>query len=880
MEQAFRRLRYNVLPATSKGEWILAYPKGAGVYSLFVLVFLSALGVQRTAAEEPVLSVPGEVLVGVRVDRENDLTPVRLADVVGEAIGYQETLHAYRLRLRPGLSIQSAIDLLSRRADVLYVEPNHILHAYSTPNDTYYGSQYGPQKVQADLAWGIWNPQAQVIVAVVDTGIDNTHPDLTNKILRDATGIVGYDAFTGTRSDASDGYGHGTHCAGIAAAQINNGGGIAGIAGWNGAAGASDANYTKLMPVKVLDSNGSGTDATVADGITWAANHGARVISLSLGGGSSTTLSNAVQYAWSQGCVVVAAAGNSGSATPSYPAGYANVISVAATDSNDKLTSFSNYGASVSVAAPGNSILSTTPTYSAGGGFPLNYAYLSGTSMACPHVAGEAALLLSQNPALTNAQVRDLITTNVDPYTPYSGGIATGAGRINVYRALQAVTASPPPTNPTTSATFVKTDTSTRGSWKGVYGTDGYQVIGDTTSLPAYAALGTSGQSAYTWASSTSDPSALQKASSTTDRIAACHYGTTYSYDLNLTDGLSHQTAFYFLDWDGANGRSERIDIYDAVTNALLDSQSVASFSGGKYFVWNFKGHVKIKVTSTGAANGVVSGIFFAAGATGSPQAPTAPTNVSATAGNQAVTLSWTAVSGAATYNVYRATVAGGEGSSPYKTGLTTASFTDTGLTNGTTYFYKVSAVDSTAESAPSSEVSATPTAPVTSVTSATFVKTDATTQGTWQGVYGASGYQVLGDTTSLPAYAALSVSGQSAYTWVPSTSDPRALQKANSATDRIASCYYTGSSFTFDLNLTDGLSHQTAFYFLDWDGANGRSERIDIYDAVTNVLLDSQSVASFSGGKYLIWNFKGHVKIKVTSTGAANGVVSGVFFQ
>ena len=201
------------------------------------------------------------------------------------------------------------------------------------------------------------------------------------------------------------------------------------------------------MPVKVLGSNGSGNDVTVAAGITWAADHGAKVISLSLGSPSySSTEDNAVQYAWSHGCVVVAAAGNDSTNALFYPAAYANVISVASTDSSDTLSSFSNWGTWVTVAAPGQSILSTMPTYhvtlnDAPYNYPMNYTTLSGTSMACPHVAGEGALLLAQNPALTNVQVSQLIRTNVEPYNPYSGRtIATGAGRIHIFNALRAVT--------------------------------------------------------------------------------------------------------------------------------------------------------------------------------------------------------------------------------------------------------------------------------------------------------------------------------------------------------------------------------------------------------------------------------------------------------
>src|SRR5262249_46449529 len=155
-------------------------------------------------------------------------------------------------------------------------------------------------------------------------------------------------------------------------------------------------------------------------GVRWAADHGAKVISMSLGGPSySGTLDNAVQYAWSKGCVIVAAAGNSASTSFSYPAPYDHVRPVAATDSTERLCSFSNYGCWVKVAAPGSGVLSTTPTYAVSG-WPLYYAYASGTSMATPHVAGEAALLIAQNPNISNNQVSSVILSNVDPYTPYN----------------------------------------------------------------------------------------------------------------------------------------------------------------------------------------------------------------------------------------------------------------------------------------------------------------------------------------------------------------------------------------------------------------------------------------------------------------------------
>ncbi len=390
--------------------------------------------------------VPGELLVGY-TDQADRVGSLRQAAInVGDIVETVGRIGVHRVRVRPGMSLEQAAARIAAAPGVRFVEPNYVLTTCATPNDPYFSSQYGPKKIQADLAWELWAPAAPVVIAIVDTGIDNTHPDLTNKILRNGTSVVGFNALTDAPSDALDDHGHGTHCAGIAAGQINNGIGIAGIAGWDGGAG-SDAAYVKLMPVKVLSQWGSGNTTDVAQGITWAADNGANVISLSLGGGGSVTLQSAVSYAWSKGCVVVVAAGNSSTSTPSYPAAYPESLAVAATDSTDTLCSFSNYGSWVQVAAPGGAILSTTPTYAATAGYSLNYATLSGTSMACPHVAGEAALIWSKSPFLTNADVKALIIDNTDPYTPYAGRTIAG-GRVNVFKAMGGTVSEPPPPAP------------------------------------------------------------------------------------------------------------------------------------------------------------------------------------------------------------------------------------------------------------------------------------------------------------------------------------------------------------------------------------------------------------------------------------------------
>ncbi|MHB8896278.1 MAG: S8 family serine peptidase [Candidatus Geothermincolia bacterium] len=304
-------------------------------------------------------------------------------------------------------------------------------------------------KVDADMdapeAWQIEQGSNQVVIAIIDTGVDYNHPDLSFNIWKnyreipdnhlddDANGYVddyhGYD-FTAGDADPKDDFGHGTHCAGIADAVTNNGIGVAGV-----------ARQAKIQAVKVLDHMGSGYWEWVAAGIVYAADNGADVISMSLGGPYSRLVEDACNYARDKGVVVVAAAGNSATSAKSYPAGSESVIAVSATDHNDQLAWFSNFGDWVDVSAPGVNVLATMPTYTVTmnifWGLEKNYSHMSGTSMACPNVAGLAALILARYPDLTNEQVRealintgdDLGTPGFDPYFGY--------GRINAANAMR-----------------------------------------------------------------------------------------------------------------------------------------------------------------------------------------------------------------------------------------------------------------------------------------------------------------------------------------------------------------------------------------------------------------------------------------------------------
>ena len=204
--------------------------------------------------------------------------------------------------------------------------------------------------------------------------------------------------------------------------------------------------------------------------------------------------------------------------------------------------------------------------------------------------------------------------------------------------------------------------------------------------------------------------------------------------------------------------------------------------------------------------------------------------------------------------------------------GTTTATVTATSVADST----KSGNAGVTLTPAASTSVSV----PQTSVTAgkAQFVKVDATTQGTWKGVYGGDGAVVVGDTTQLPSYvSSVTPNAQSFWTWLGSTTEDRGLQKL-SASDRIEATWYSGTTFTVDLNLTDTSPHQVAFYSLDWENA-GRAETVDILDAATGTLLDSQTLSSFWTGKYLVWNLTGHVTVRFTRTGSLNTVLDGIFF-
>jgi subtilisin family serine protease len=360
----------------------------------------------------------------------------------------------YILQFGAGTDLTSAMKKLAELDEIEMVEPNYLASGSTIPNDPLYTQQWALNNtgqaesiggalvgtpgvdINAEAAWDLQTGSEDVVVCILDTGVDTDHPEFAGRI------VPGYD-FQFDDDDPNpipgeNGGAHGTCCAGIVGASGNNGIGVAGIA-WE----------TKIMPVKVLYDN-SGTWEIIASGITWAADNGADILSMSIQGGSySTTLNTAVDYAFSLGCTLLAAAGNWNldlSLNPSYPGVFANTICIGALSPCGERTSpsscdgedwwGSNYGTALDFLAPGTRNYTTDITGTDGYDGGDYYPFFNGTSSACPHAAGIAALMLAENPLLTNTQIRDRMQMScVDIYNPGKDD-ESGWGRIDAYEAV------------------------------------------------------------------------------------------------------------------------------------------------------------------------------------------------------------------------------------------------------------------------------------------------------------------------------------------------------------------------------------------------------------------------------------------------------------
>ena len=462
-------------------------------------------------------------------------------------------------------------------------------------------------------------------------------------------------------------------------------------------------------------------------------------------------------------------------------------------------------------------------------------------------------------------------------------------------------------TAPVAKVSFVGPVTGTGGNWIGTYGGDGYWIAPNYQSTPSYASITGVNLLTWTWASPTTDTRGLQVPPGGSTRIAATwDNNPSFSFSLNLNDGNSHEIVLYAIDWD-SQGRTETIQILDAATSTVLSTQNLSNFSGGVYLVWNITGNVQIVVTLASGPNAVLSGIFFGGGSSGNPSTPSLSITKSHsgnfTQGQQGATYTVT-VSNAANAAATSGAVTVAE---TVPSGLTLVSMAGTNwtctistssctrsdsLAAGGSY-QPITVTVNVGASASSPQVNqvsvsgggsaaanasdSTTISPVnTGSAVATFLGNDTKTQGSWQGVYGTDGYNIAGSAQSLPAYATTGISSQAEWTWMNPTTDVRGMQVPGGLT-RIASTWYGTPGFTFSLNVGSS-SHRVALYMLDWDN-QGRNETIQINDANSGTLLDSESISGFSGGVYLVWNITGSVQITVKWTGGPNCVISGVFF-
>ena len=370
-------------------------------------------GTGTASGAEPSSGERTEVLVGVTASASGRRTAKRALPSGARTVGENPSLGYVRAVLPKRSSRAEQVRVVERasaQAGIEYVEPNATYQSLSVPNDPRFGDQHAPAMVNAAEAWDTAGDR-DVTIAVVDQGIALNHPDLRTAIAANAGRDFVDDDDPSPDSLTTEG--HGTHVAGIAAAETDNDTGIAGI---------SDA---RLLSVRALSEAGSGYTSDIADGIQWAADNGVDVINLSLGGGGySETMHAAVEYATQKGALLVAAAGNN-DGSPKYPAAYGECIAVSALDPDGSLASYSSTGSAIELCAPGTNVLSTRPND--------GYGRSSGTSMAAPVVSGVAALVLSREDLSNEALRSRLADTAADI------GLSSneqGAGRVDAKTAI------------------------------------------------------------------------------------------------------------------------------------------------------------------------------------------------------------------------------------------------------------------------------------------------------------------------------------------------------------------------------------------------------------------------------------------------------------
>jgi thermitase len=382
-----------------------------------IAVFLGTFCLSAYAQNRPPVPdhIPGRLLVQHRAGADLAGDEVVLKNANAKVVKRLEALRISVLSL-PEPAVEQISKHLKNTGKFTFVEQDFTARGAILSNDPSAASQWHLTKIDAPSAWNISTGSTSVPIAVVDSGVDGSHPDLAGKI------IPGWN-FLGGNSDTSDVLGHGTAVAGVAGAATDNGMGVAGV-GWR----------NPIMPLVVLNASDYAAYSDVANAIIYAADHGIRIINVSIcGTAASSILQSAVDYAWNKGSLVFAAAGNSATSALTYPAACARAIAVSSTEKTDTLSSFSNYGSWISLSAPGNYILTTKM-----GG---TYSQWYGTSFASPIAAGVAALALSVRPAMDRDTLLQILEQNADDLGSPGFDSSFGWGRVNAYKAVAAAAA-------------------------------------------------------------------------------------------------------------------------------------------------------------------------------------------------------------------------------------------------------------------------------------------------------------------------------------------------------------------------------------------------------------------------------------------------------
>jgi subtilisin family serine protease len=395
--------------------------------SLLIVALMMTSSYAQLPANEESIFIHGEIVVKFKEQNKQRVGQQILRSMGLHASELFTCTQSMRVQVQPGDEAKTIAEL-TEHSEVEFATYNYRIQALEVPDDPEFSRQWALDEttndndIDAPEAWDITTGSDSVIVAIIDSGIDLNHPEFTGRIM------TGYN-YIDPSALPEDGFSHGTHVAGIVGAAGNNGVGISGVS-WN----------VRLMPLKILDDNGNGDSANLAKSICFAVDNGAKIINMSIGDRNSSwpckmaDVEEAFKYAESKGVLLVGAAGNDSSESVNCPAAYEQAIAVSSVTDYGGLSSFSNYGEQVDIAAPGGGgarIYSTVP-----GG----YDYKQGTSMATPHVSGVAALIWSLKPDLSHHEVREILETTTDDLGAVGWDKIFGWGRVNARQSLESLT--------------------------------------------------------------------------------------------------------------------------------------------------------------------------------------------------------------------------------------------------------------------------------------------------------------------------------------------------------------------------------------------------------------------------------------------------------